>query len=309
MHTPVLRDEVLHYIKPESGEKFIDGTVGDGGYIRQILTINSHAKILGIDLDHASLDKLSMQLAQEGLSQRVTLVSGNFSNLGEFAKEASFVPADGVILDLGFSSSQLDDPARGLSFQNNGPLDMRFNPNQRKDAREIVNNYSKEELTQIFREYGEEKLAAKIAGEIVAVRKHAEIQDTRQLFQIIEQALPKPVKHKVSDFARRVFQSLRIEVNDELNSLKKVLPEILEILAPGGRMLVISFHSLEDRIIKEFMVSASRGCVCPPDFPTCVCGKKPLMKVLTKKPITATESEIEQNPRSKPAKLRVAQKI
>jgi 16S rRNA (cytosine1402-N4)-methyltransferase len=308
-HTPVLLKEVMDYLKPQTGTQFIDGTVGDGGYILEILNLNPQSKVLGIDLDQASLDKFGIKLAHKSLGQRAILVHGNFRDIKHWATEKSFVPASGVILDLGFSSSQLDDPSRGLSFQSRGPLDMRFNSEQKKTASDIVNGYQRQELAKVFREYGEEKLAAKIANEIILERKKKKIEDTHELVAVIESALPKPLKHKVSDFARRVFQALRIEVNDELNSLRKVLPDILEIVAPGGRIVIISFHSLEDRIVKEFFAQSARGCICPPDFPQCVCGKNPQALILTKKPITASMDEIEKNPRSKSAKLRALVKI
>jgi 16S rRNA (cytosine1402-N4)-methyltransferase len=308
-HIPVLLHEVMDFLHAKDGTKFIDGTAGDGGYIKEILKQNPKAHVLGIDLDQTSLDKLTDKLAQDGLGQRVTLAHGNFRKIKQIATENNFGQVDAVILDLGFSSSQLDQSARGLSFQESGPLDMRFDLTQEKTADKIINKYPQKELVKIFREYGEEHLADKIAFEITKVRGHQTIATTKQLYEVIAEALPKPVKYKANDFARRVFQALRIEVNDELNNLKRALPDILELLAPGGRMLIISFHSLEDRIVKEFMVSAAKGCICPPDFPTCVCGKKPLVKMLTKKPITASETEIEQNSRSKPAKLRVAEKL
>lgn len=307
-HIPVLLEKISEFL-PKDGKQYIDGTVGDGGMLREIIKVNPKAKVLGIDLDQASLDKLHMQFAQEGLSQNVTLAHGNFKNIKEIAGKAGFDQISAVILDLGFSSSQLDDSNRGLSFQTNGPLDMRLDPSQKKTAKEIVNTYSESQLAEVFTKYGEEKLARKIAHEIVRDRSHAEITNTTTLFEIIKKALPKPVAYKANDFARRVFQALRIEVNDEIGNLRSVLPDILDILAPGGCMMIISFHSLEDRIVKEFMVSSARGCVCPPDFPQCVCGKNPLVKILTKKPITATDAEIATNPRSKPAKLRIAQKI
>jgi 16S rRNA (cytosine1402-N4)-methyltransferase len=306
-HIPVLLKEVLQYLQPS--EKIIDGTVGDGGYIKEILKINPKSKVLGIDLDQTSLDKLNKELAKMGLSQRTTLVQGNFSQLGKIAEDKGFVGANAVILDLGFSSSQLDDPKRGLSFQTDGPLDMRFDPSGKNTAGDILNTYEAPRLAAIFRNYGEERNAYKIATEIVRARKEKPIQTTGELFEIIKLALPKPLKHKASDFARRIFQALRIEVNDELNNLKKTLPQILEILAPGGRMVIISFHSLEDRIVKEFMVQAARGCICPPDFPQCVCGKNPMLKILTKKPVRASMEEAQMNSRSIPAKLRVSQKV
>lgn len=309
MHTPVLLNKVLEYLPLETGTHFIDGTAGDGGYILRILESNPQARVMGIDLDQANLEKLGKEFAQTGLSQRVTLVQGNFKNIKHFAGQHGFVPASAVILDLGFSSSQLDDPIRGLAFQVAGPLDMRFSQQSSLQAAEIVNTYSQAELVRVLAEYGEEKFAVKITKEIIRYREKSKITDTRQLFMIIQSALPKPLTHKAADHARRVFQALRIEVNDELNNLKFVLPEILNLLEPGGRILVISFHSLEDRIVKEFFVSKAHVCVCPPDFPYCVCGKNPELKILTKKPVMATLEEIKNNSRSKPAKLRVAQKI
>jgi 16S rRNA (cytosine1402-N4)-methyltransferase len=309
MHTPVLLKEVINLIQAEHLQELVDGTVGDGGYIREILRINESVKVLGIDLDQTSLDKLSMQLAQESLGQRCVLVQGNFRDIRKLCGDHNFHHVSGVILDLGFSSSQVDDQVRGLSFQSSGPLDMRFDLNQVKTAASVVNKYPLERLTEIFKNYGEEKLAGKIAFEIVRTRQKQEIKDTRDLFEVIKSALPKPVVYKAQDYARRIFQALRIEVNDELNNLKKVLPEILEILEPGGRMTIISFHSLEDRIVKEFFNQEAKGCICPPDFPQCVCGKNPRLKVVTKKPITASAEEIEINSRSKPAKLRVAEKV
>ena len=306
-HIPVLLKEVLEFLPP--GDRFIDGTAGDGGYIKSILAKRPSSKVLGIDLDQTSLDKLKNELVAGNLHQRCILVQGNYKNVKYISQEENFQPVAGVILDLGFSSTQLDDPARGLSFQQDGPLDMRFDPSQKKTAEEIVSQYSPEALAKIFRDYGEEKHGFKIALGIVRARQKEKIRSTKKLFELIQETLPKPVVYKAADYARRIFQALRIEVNDELNNLKKVLPDILEILAPGGRMLVISFHSLEDRIVKEFIVEAAKGCICPPDFPQCVCGKNPLLKIISKKPIRATTEEISENPRSKPAKLRVAQKV
>jgi 16S rRNA (cytosine1402-N4)-methyltransferase len=308
-HIPVLLKEVLEYADVGQAKKVIDGTAGDGGYIREILKANSKVNVLGIDLDQTSLDKLGQRLALEGLSQNVSLVHGNYKDIKHIASEKSFLPADTIILDLGFSSSQLDDEMRGLSFQAAGPLDMRFDSSRGKTAADVVNTYHPKELAQVFREYGEEKLAGKIASEIIRIRRTKKFESTKELYDAIRESLPKPVVYKVNDFARRVFQALRIEVNQELENLKTALPDMLEILAPGGRMLVISFHSLEDRIVKEFFANRARGCVCPPDFPTCVCGKNPRLKILTKKPVTTKDDEIETNSRSKPAKLRVAQKI
>jgi 16S rRNA (cytosine1402-N4)-methyltransferase len=282
MHIPVLLKEIIDHL-PADGQKFIDGTTGDGGYIREILRLNPDAKILGLDLDQTTLGKLERKFAQDGLSQRVTLVHSNFSQIKHVATEYGFNPASAVILDLGFSSTQLEDPLRGLTFQKLGPLDMRYNLDNPKTAADIVNSYSREELTEIFQDYGEEKFSAKIAAKIVRFRQTNKILDTKTLYDLIAQSLPKPVAYKAADSVRRIFQALRIEVNDELNNLRKTLPAILEILEPGGRMLVVSFHSLEDRIVKEFFVNEAKDCVCPPDFPTCVCGKNPQLRILTKK--------------------------
>ena len=301
--------EVLHYSNIASANRIIDGTVGDGGYIKEFLKASDTVVILGTDLDQVSLGKLRDEFASGNLSQRVKLVHSNFRNIKSVAEENQFVPVSAVILDLGFSSTQLDDPTRGLSFQSAGPLDMRFDSTQKKTAAEIINSYPPHQLAEVFRDYGEEKLASKIAADIIKDRAIHPFRTTVELFETIKRALPKPVVHKASDYARRVFQALRIETNDELENLRRVLPDVLEILEPGGRMLVISFHSLEDRIVKEFMVTQARGCVCPPDFPYCVCGKNPNLKILTKKPIVAAASEIAENSRSKPAKMRVAEKI
>lgn len=308
-HIPVLLEEVLEFSRARVGSRFVDGTAGDAGYIQAIAKLNPEAKILGIDLDQTSLDKHERELVQGNLFRNVTLVHGNYKNIKHIVKSHSLDPVSAVILDLGFSSSQLDDPARGLSFQVSGPLDMRFDPTSSKTAERIVNEYPEQDLVKIFREYGEEKLASKIAHKILETRAHKRIVDTRELYEVIQNSLPKPLIHKTSDFARRIFQALRIEVNDELENLRICLPDILDILEPGGRMLIISFHSLEDRIVKEFMVNAAKGCICPPDFPQCVCGKNPILRILTKKPVVAGPEEIKNNSRAKPAKLRAAEKI
>lgn len=308
MHVPVLLDSVLEHVEATNPGNVIDGTVGGGGYLRAILKNNSKAKILGIDLDQTSLGKLDTRLAQDGLVQRTKLVYGNFADIKEFSKEQSFTPVSAVILDLGFSSLQLDDYARGFSFQADGPLDMRFDQKQSLNAKRVVNEYSAEKLAKIFREYSEEKFAKRIAEKIVSARVRP-IETTTELLDLIKQALPARVRHKSSNSARRIFQSIRIEVNSELENLQKVLPDIVDILKIGGRVIIISFHSLEDRIVKEFFKIQANPCVCPPEFPKCVCGKKPKLKIITKKPVTASEDELKENPRSKPAKLRVAEKI
>ncbi|HEV8601692.1 MAG TPA: 16S rRNA (cytosine(1402)-N(4))-methyltransferase RsmH [Patescibacteria group bacterium] len=308
-HIPVLLNEVLEYVGANKGKKFIDGTVGDGGHALALLDKNPEAKVLGLDLDQGSLDRLAVKLEEKNLISRINLKRGSFARIKQFADEDGFNPVSGVILDLGFSSSQLDEPARGLSFQNSGPLDMRFDQSQRLTAGEVINKYPEAKLENVIKTYGEERFSRKIALKIIETRKESPIENTAELFKIIKEALPKNLKHKASDSARRVFQALRIEVNSELKNLTAALEQILEILEPEGRMAIISFHSLEDRIVKRFLLENSKGCICPPEFPTCVCKKGARLRILTRKPVIAQEQEIQANSRSKPAKLRAAEKI
>jgi len=308
-HTPVLLNETLEYLNATKGGKFIDGTVGGGGHMIAILEANKKSKVLGIDLDQTSLDNLGERVAQKSLSQRTTLVQGNFKNIGELARKHGFDSVDGILLDLGYSSIQLDDATRGLSFQLDGALDMRLNQGAEKTASEVVNHYQPHRLEEVISGFGEEKFARRITTAIMSVRKTKTIESTGELAEIIRQAIPGNVRFKANDNIRRVFQAIRIEVNSELENLKETLPHALELLKPSGRLVVISFHSLEDRIVKEYFVGQAKGCVCPPDFPTCVCGKLPSLKILTKKPVIATDSEIELNSRSKSAKLRAIEKL
>lgn len=307
-HVPVLLKETLEFLNATSGQKFIDCTVGFGGHTSAILEANPKNTVLGIDLDQSSLDKLEHTLAQRGLNQRVTLVQGNFKDLEKIIFENEFGLADGVLLDLGFSSWQLDNAERGLSFQADGPLDMRLNLQAKKKAGDVVNSYGPKDLEKVIKDYGEDRFARAITANIIKARKVKKIESTFQLAEIIRASIPAPVRYKANDNIRRVFQALRIEVNGELDSLRTVLPLALKILKPGGRLVVISFHSLEDRIVKEFFNTKAKDCVCPPDFPTCVCDKESELTVLTRKPVIASEEEAKINPRSKSAKLRAAEK-
>lgn len=310
MHVPVLLKEVLEYIHPDNKpQKFIDGTLGSGGHAKAILRANPQARILGIDWDQTSLDKVKKEFIHEGLDPRCILVSGNYKDLDIFAKEAQFIPVDGILIDLGFSSSQIDDPVRGFSFQKEGPLDMRYSQKNRLTAEEVVNKYTVGKLSEVFKKYGEEKFAYKIAQAIVRSRQSNALRTTKDLSEIIIKSLPPPIKFKSTDSIRRVFQAIRIEVNNELSNLKEALPKSLDILNPGGRLVVISFHSLEDRIVKEFFAEQAKDCVCPPEFPTCVCDKVSTVRILTRKPIIAGEEEQKINPRSIPAKLRAIEKL
>lgn len=272
-HIPVLLKETLFYLNVEHGQKFIDATAGEGGHTRALLATNPDAKVLAIDLDQSALDKIN--------DPRSIVVAGNYKDLKQIASRVGFLEVSGVLLDLGFSSFQLDDPSRGFSFQKEGPLDMRYDKTQKLTAEYVVNHYPPPQLEKIFREFGEERLGRKIASAIASLRKQSRITSTRQLFNII----------KVPDRARRIFQAVRIEVNHELGNLVSGLAQTPEILKSGGRLVVISFHSLEDRIVKQFLKQSKE------------------LKIITKKPIRATEAEQAVNPRSKSAKLRAAEKI
>ena len=309
MHVPVLLNETLSLLRASSGGKFIDCTIGFGGHTMAILEANPSNQVLGIDLDQSSLDKLGVELKQRGLGQRVTLVQGNFKDIEKIVSESDFAPVDGILLDLGVSSWQLDDASRGLSFQVDGPLDMRLNPAAKKTAADVVNGYGPKDLELVIKDFGEDRFARQITSAIIRARKAKQIDSTLVLAEIIRMAVPAPVRYKANDNIRRVFQAIRIEVNGELASLKQALPQAMNILKPEGRLAIISFHSLEDRIVKEFFNLKAKDCVCPPDFPTCVCDKQTELKILTRKPVTATVEETNINSRSKSAKLRAAEKI
>jgi 16S rRNA (cytosine1402-N4)-methyltransferase len=309
VHIPVLLNEVLEYLDAKKGKSFVDGTAGGGGHIFAIMKANPKAKILGIDLDQSSLDNLKQEVTQKGLSQKITLVHGTYRDIDKILEDEKFGKVDGILVDLGFSSLQLDDPERGFSFQVEGQLDMRYDQENPLTAQEVVNSYHPKDLERIISDYGEDRFARRITNGIIMVRKTTEIKTTTQLAEAIRRSIPAPVRFKANDNIRRVFQAIRIEVNKELKSLKDFLPKAIEALNPKGRLVVISFQSLEDRIVKEFFNQEAKGCVCPPDFPTCVCGKESKIKILTRKPVTASEEELAVNTRSKPAKLRAVEKL
>jgi len=308
-HIPVLLKEVLKYFNPQPGENFIDCTVGLAGHALPLLEKNKpDGKVLGIEIDKKVLEQLrrSLQLAkddseqvQESLRKRLILVQGNFTDLNKIAKENSFYPINGILFDLGISSWQIEKSGRGFSFQKDEPLDMRFGNRipkspQSLTAEEITNQWPEEELVKIFQEYGQERYARRIARRICQTRQIQPVKTTNQLVKIIQQALPNKYQYGRIHFATRTFQALRIAVNDELNNLKKALPQALEILEKNGQLAIISFHSLEDRIVKIFFrETAQEGN----------------LKILTKKPIEPEQEEINLNPRSRSAKLRVALKI
>lgn len=284
----------------------MDGTVGGGGHAAGLLeAAGPRARLLGLDADPDALAVARQVLARFG--ERVRLVNENFRHLAEVAREAGFVPADGVLLDLGVSSMQLERSPRGFSFQRDAPLDMRFDPRQPTTAADIVNGADERELRKMLYEYGNERNAARIARAIVQRRAARRIETTTDLARIVVDVVG-PHRRGIHP-ATRTFQALRIAVNQELDSLREALPQAVDILARGGRLAVISFHSLEDRIVKEFMRREASECVCPPGLPACVCGREPILRLVNRKPITPTPEEVARNPRARSAKLRVAEKI
>jgi len=302
IHTPVLLPEVIKYLDPKTNQNFIDCTIGGAGHSEEILKRNGpQGKLLGIELDPESLRLAVKKLKPFG--KRVTLARDNFVNLKEIIARCGFDDVSGVLLDLGMSSIELERSGRGFSFSGSEPLDMRFDPRGPLKASGIVNSYSEFELYRIFRDFGEEPRAGQIARAIVAARRKKRIKTTKGLVKIIS-SLQGRIKHKHP--ATKIFQALRIVVNCELDNLREVLPQALEILEPEGRILVISFHSLEDRIVKEFFKREARDCICPPELPQCLCQHSSQIKILTPKPIKPTKSEIKKNRRCRSARLRVA---
>ena len=294
MHIPVLQKEVLKYLDPKPDQNFIDCTVGQAGHTLAILEkISLNGKVLGIELDPELYQKLKKECLSLKSEQRLILVNDSYVNLEEIVKRENFKQVYGVLFDLGMSGWHLEESGRGFSFLKNELLDMRYNPQNPLTAEKIVNYWSKSEMEKILREYGEERFAKKIAEKIIEARQSKPIKTTSQLVEIIKKAVLSRYRHQKIHFATRTFQALRITVNDELNNLEKALPQTLEILKPGGRLVVISFHSLEDRIVKNFYRDSS------PEK----------LKILTKKPIRPTPEEIKINPRSRSAKLRAAIKL
>lgn len=306
-HRPVLLQEVIRILNPKRGQTFIDVTIGYGGHSRAILEkISPDGKLLGIDQDQEALDQLEELSAEY---PNLTLVKGNFSKIEKLAKQNGLDKVDVILADIGVSSYQLDTAGRGFSFNLRGPLDMRMDKQRKTTAADIVNNYDESELTDIFSRYGEERFSKTIAREIVRERQGKKFQTTQVLSELIKKIYRrKGLRGKIHP-ATRVFQALRIETNDELASLEKFLPQALDLLQTKGKLAVITFHSLEDRMVKNFFQEEAKGCICPPDYPVCKCGEEAKVKILTKKPIIASLEEVKENPRSRSAKLRVLEKI
>ncbi|MCX6033458.1 MAG: 16S rRNA (cytosine(1402)-N(4))-methyltransferase RsmH, partial [Chloroflexi bacterium] len=301
-HQPVLYQEIIHALRPKSGARFVDGTLGAGGHAAGMLAGSEpRGQLLGLDVDPQALGLARQKLAPFG--ERAWIRKASYTSLLGQMAELGWASVDGILLDLGASSMQFDSPERGFSFLANGPLDMRFDPSNQLTAAEIVNEWPEQELADLLFRYGEEPAARRIARAIIAARP---VGGTRQLATVIERVQPRRGPHHP---ATRTFQALRIAVNDELESVEKILPLAVQALGPGGRLAVISFHSLEDRLVKGFFRQESKDCICPPRQPICTCGHKASIMEITRRPITPTEAEINQNSRARSAKLRVAEKL
>ena len=306
-HKPVLLEECIQALNIRPDGVYVDGTLGRAGHSREIAQRLTTGRLICIDRDMAAIDAAKERLAP--WLDRVTLVHSNFSELGGVLRDAGVAGADGMLFDLGVSSPQLDDAARGFSYMQDAPLDMRMDASAPLTAREVVNEWSYEELRRILYDYGEERYAPAIAKAILRAREDKPVETTLELVDIIKSAMPPSALREKQHPAKRSFQAIRIAVNDELGELPPMLKAAAEQLHTGGRLAVISFHSLEDRIIKKTLQELATGCTCPPNFPVCVCGKKPKMKLISRKPITAGEAELVYNPRARSAKLRVAEKL
>lgn len=307
-HTPVLLDEVLEYLNPKSGGIYIDGTLGLGGHTKDILKRSEpDGRVIGIDKDPAAIEIAKERLREFG--ERVEFIHGSFSEMGRVAKDLGVREVDGILLDLGVSSLQMDTGHRGFSFLKNAPLDMRMDTTGGITAAEVVNSYPLEGLQRILWEFGEEGYSRRIAREIIKTREAARIETTGELARIVERSIPRKDWPEKIHPATKTFQALRIAVNDELDSLEHGLNDGIGLLKAGGRFCVISFHSLEDRIVKNRFRNWETPCICPPSLPVCRCGKIKEARVLTKKGIKPSGDEVKVNPRARSARLRVAEKV
>lgn len=306
-HKSVLLREAVDALNIRPDGVYLDGTLGGAGHSLEICRRLTTGRLIGVDRDETALRAAAERLSE--YHERVTLVHGNFENLQEILSAEGLAGADGMLFDLGVSSPQLDDGSRGFSYMTDAPLDMRMDRTDKLTAHEIVNTWPHEELRRILFEYGEERYAPLIAAAIEREREKKPIETTLELAQIIKSAMPGQALREKQHPAKRSFQAIRIAVNDELNAVSRMMQAAIANLNPGGRLAVITFHSLEDRIVKNAMAEAAKGCTCPPNFPVCVCGKKPTVRLVTKKPVEASEEELESNPRARSAKLRVCEKL
>lgn len=306
-HKSVLLDECIEALKIRPDGIYLDGTLGGAGHSYEIARRLTTGRLIGVDRDAVALKAAGERLAP--FASCVTTVHSNFSELEHILDDLGVDAVDGMLFDLGVSSPQLDDAERGFSYMADAPLDMRMNKDDTLTAAELVNLREQDELRRILYEYGEERYAPQIAAAIVRRREKAPIRTTLELVEVIRSAMPPQALREKQHPAKRSFQAIRIAVNDELGAVSKMMRTAFSRLKPGGRLAVITFHSLEDRIVKSEMQLAARGCTCPPEFPVCVCGKKPLIRIVTRKPIVSGARELEENPRARSAKLRVAERL
>ncbi len=303
-HIPVLTESVLEGLRIRPDGVYVDGTLGGGGHAERILErLGPEGRLIGIDRDEEAIQAAARRLEPYG--EKTVLVHANYAEIPRILREQGIPDVDGILLDLGVSSYQLDNAQRGFSYMKDAPLDMRMDQSETRTAEDIVNGYSEEELTRILRDYGEEKYAKNIAKNIAAARRDRPIETTGELVAVITSAIPRKRQRSGGHPAKRTFQALRIEVNGELAALEESIGPLIDCLSPGGRFCIITFHSLEDRIVKNQFRTAQDPCTCPPDFPVCVCGKKSRGYVVTRKPILPTEEETASNRRAKSAKLRI----
>ncbi|MGN0980087.1 MAG: 16S rRNA (cytosine(1402)-N(4))-methyltransferase RsmH [Candidatus Avoscillospira sp.] len=307
VHRSVLLDECIDALDIKPDGIYLDGTLGGAGHSREIVQRLTTGRLIGVDRDTVALEAAKERLAP--WMDRVTLVHDNFANLTAILDRLSLDRIDGMLFDLGVSSPQLDDASRGFSYMADAPLDMRMDRDGGLTAYDVVNTWPREELRRILFDYGEERYAPLIAAAVERRREEKPIETTLELVDVIKSAMPPQALREKQHPAKRSFQAIRIAVNDELGSVERMLSGAVDRLNPGGRLAVITFHSLEDRIVKNAMQQAAKGCTCPPEFPVCVCGKKPKVKILTRKPIVSGEEELNENPRARSAKLRAAERL
>ncbi len=307
-HISVLLDETIEGLDIKPDGIYVDGTMGGAGHGYEVCKrLGPNGRYIGIDRDEAAIAAGKQRLSE--FEDKVSIVRGNYSSAPEILKELNIDKFDGIMLDLGVSSHQLDVAERGFSYMADAPLDMRMDKRQERTAYDIVNGYSERELARIIREYGEDKFAQNIAKHIVAMRQEKPIETTGELNEAIRAAIPMKIQKTLGHPSKRTFQAIRIELNEELEELRTALESMIDLLKPGGRFCIITFHSLEDRMVKTMFKQEESPCTCPPEFPVCVCGKKPRVKIITKKPILPSETEQEINSRARSAKLRVLERI
>lgn len=302
-HIPVLTEQVIKGLAINPEGIYVDGTLGGGGHSFRIVQKLTTGRLVGIDQDEEALTFARKRLSVFG--EKVTLIHDNYVNTPKVLEELGIEKVDGILLDIGVSSYQIDNPERGFTYREDSPLDMRMDRNADLSAKDVINKYSREDLTRIIRSFGEEKFAANIAKHIVNERQKTPIETTGQLKEIVEHAIPAAVRKGKGGFAKKTFQAIRIEVNSELSVLENSIEPMVRLLKPKGRLAIITFHSLEDRIVKDEFRRLENPCTCPPDFPVCVCGKESLGKVITRHPIVADEEELANNKRASSAKLRI----